>query len=66
VWRRDVLHNYIQEMLLDLQTICQSDWHQDTLEGMAKLYHKGNSNYTTVIRRILNVEQLHQMFIDSI
>ena len=65
VWYRDALANYVREMLLDSRTISRPYLQRDTLETLVKGHLKGNRNYTTAIHKVLTLEHLHRLFIDS-
>jgi asparagine synthase (glutamine-hydrolysing) len=66
VWYRDALGNYIREMLLDSRTLSRPYLQRDVLERLVKEHLKGNRNHTTTIHKILTLEHLHRLFIDTI
>ena len=64
-WYRDALASYVREILLDSRTLSRPYLRRDTLEGLVKGHLKGNRNFTTTIHKILTLEHLHRLFIDS-
>src|SRR5271157_197257 len=64
VWYRDLLANYVREMLLDSRTLSRSYLDPKALEVVVLRHLKGDRNYTTEIHRILSLELLHRLFID--
>jgi asparagine synthase (glutamine-hydrolysing) len=65
VWYRDALSKYVQEILLDPQTLSRPYIERTALETMVRAHIKGNRNYTTVIHKMLTVELLHRLFLDT-
>jgi asparagine synthase (glutamine-hydrolysing) len=65
VWYRDALANYVREMLLDSRTLSRPYLQRDTLEKLVQGHLKGDRNYTTAIHKILTLEHLHRLFLDS-
>jgi asparagine synthase (glutamine-hydrolysing) len=66
VWYRDALAGYVREMLLDSRTLSRPYLQRGILEGVVKEHLKGNRNYTTAIHKVLTLEHMHRLFIDSI
>ncbi len=66
VWYRDVLSDYVREMLLDPRTLSRPYLKPKTLESMLHGHLKGNRNYTTVIHTLLTLELIHRRFVDSV
>ena len=66
IWYRDALGSYIREMLLDPRTLARPYLQRDTLEGIVREHLAGRRNYTTAIHKILTLEHLHRLFVDSI
>ena len=64
VWYRDLLANYVREMLLDSRTLSRPYWQKNNLEAMVQHHIKGDRNYTNEIHRILSLELLHRLFLD--
>jgi len=65
VWYRDALGNYIREMLLDPRSLSRPYLRRDALERIVEEHLKGTRNYTTVIHKLLTLEHIHRLFIDS-
>ena len=65
VWYRDALANYIREMLLDSRTLSRPYLQRDAVEKMVNAHTNGDRNYTTAIHKILTLEHLHRLFLDS-
>jgi asparagine synthase (glutamine-hydrolysing) len=63
-WYRDVLGNYVREMLLDPRTLSRPYLNRRILEEIVKGHLKGDRNYTSAIHKILTLEHLHRLFID--
>ena len=65
VWYRDVLRNYVREMLLDPRTLSRPYLQRDVLELAVKQHTEGTHNHTTTIHKLLTLEHFHRLFIDS-
>jgi asparagine synthase (glutamine-hydrolysing) len=65
IWYRDTLANYVQEMLLDPSTLARPYLERSGVEAIVRGHLKGNRNYTTEIHRLLSLELLHRIFLDS-
>jgi asparagine synthase (glutamine-hydrolysing) len=65
VWYRDALSGYIKAMLLDPRTLSRPYLERKAIEPMVQGHLKGNRNYTSDIHRILTLEILHRLFLDS-
>ena len=65
VWYRDALANYVREMLLDSRALSRPYIERKTLESIVRGHLKGDRNYTTAIHKLLTVEHLHRLFIDT-
>jgi len=65
VWYRDALSKYVREMLLDPLTLSRPYVERATLEGMVNGHLKKGENHTGAIHKILSLELLHRLFIDS-
>ncbi len=66
VWYRDVLSSYVREMLLDSKTLSRAYLRRDVVETLVKEHIEGRGNYTTAIHKLLTLEHLHRLFVDSI
>jgi asparagine synthase (glutamine-hydrolysing) len=65
VWYRDALAGYIQEMLLDPRSLSRPYIERKGVEAMVRGHLKGNRNYTTELHKVLTLELLHRLFLDS-
>jgi asparagine synthase (glutamine-hydrolysing) len=65
VWYRDILAGYLREMLLDSRTLSRPYWQKNDLEAMIQHHIKGDRNYTNEIHRVLSLELVHRLFLDS-
>ena len=64
VWYRDALSEYVQQMLLDPQTLSRPYIERQGLEAIVDGHLKGGRNYTMEIHKLLTLELLHRLFID--
>ena len=65
VWYRDALAGYLQEVLLDPRTLSRPYLERNKLEAVVRSHIKGDRNYTTEIHKVLTLELLHRLFLDS-
>ncbi len=65
IWYRDALAKYVREILLDPRTLSRPYLHRPTLEAVVRGHLQGNRNYTTSIHKVLTLELLHRLFLDS-
>lgn len=65
VWYRDALSKYVREILLDQRTLSRPYLQRNALETIVRSHLKGDRNYTTAIHKVLTLEWLHRLFIDS-
>jgi len=65
VWYRDALSKYVQEMLLDRQTLSRPFLQGKTVEKLVHGHLKGNQNYTAEIHKMLTLELLHRLLLDA-
>ncbi len=65
VWYRDQLSEYVRQMLLDPLTLSRPYLQKKTLETLVGEHVKGSRNYTTTIHKLLTLELLHRLFLDS-
>ncbi len=65
VWYRDALSKYVREMLLDSRTISRSYIERAGLEAVVAGHLRGDRNYTNEIHKLLTLELIHRLFIDS-
>ena len=64
VWYRDVLAQYVREMLLDPLTLSRPYLEPKSLETIVSGHLRGDRNYTTAIHKTLTLELLHRLFFD--
>jgi asparagine synthase (glutamine-hydrolysing) len=65
VWYRDILANYVKEMLLDSRTLSRPYLERKGVEAIVHGHLKGGRNYTTEIHRLLSLELLQRLFVDA-
>lgn len=65
VWYRDPLSAYVREMLLDERTLSRPYLNRKMVETVVAGHLKGNRNYTTEIHKLLTLELIHRLFVDS-
>jgi len=65
VWYRDQLSQYVREMLLDDRTLSRPYLERQCLERLVRGHLKGDRNYTGAIHKVLTLELLHRLFLDS-
>ena len=63
-WYRDVLANYVREMLLDSRTLSRPYLNRNVVEDVVKGHLDGTRNFTTTIHKLLTLEHFHRLFID--
>ena len=65
VWYRDQLAGYVREILLDQRSLARPYVNAATVQKIVHGHLKGNRNYTTDIHRLMTLELMHRLFIDS-
>ena len=65
VWYRDQLSNYIQEMLLDPLALSRPHVNRKSVEAAVRGHVRGERNYTTEIHKLLSIELIHRLFLDT-
>jgi asparagine synthase (glutamine-hydrolysing) len=65
VWYRDALAGYVRDMLLDSRSLTRPYIQRKTVERIVAGHLKGKRNYTNELHKILSLELLHRLFIDS-
>lgn len=65
VWYRDALAAYVKEILLDARALSRPHIERRGLESLVKDHVGGNRNYTNEIHKVLTLELLHRLFLDS-
>jgi asparagine synthase (glutamine-hydrolysing) len=65
VWYRDQLANYVREMLLDSRSLARPYVNPEAVRNIVAGHLKGNRNYTTEIHRLLTLELVHRVFLET-
>jgi asparagine synthase (glutamine-hydrolysing) len=65
VWYRDVLAEYVREMLLDPRTLSRPYLQRNSLEAIVRGHLQGGRNHTSEIHKVLTLELIHRLFLDS-
>jgi asparagine synthase (glutamine-hydrolysing) len=65
VWYRDALAAYVREMLLDSKSLSRPYLERKGVEEIVNGHLKGDRNYTTAIHKLLSLELIHRLFLDS-
>lgn len=65
VWYRDVLAQYVREILLDRLTLSRSYINKRQVENIVRGHLRGDRNYTNEIHTLLTLELLHRLFVDA-
>ena len=65
LWYRQSLAGYIREMLLDSRTLSRPYLNRNAVETMVKQHLSGEATCTPAIHKLLNLEYIHRLFIDS-
>ena len=63
VWFRDILRDYVQQMLLDPQTLSRPYLNRHEVEAMVQGHLRGSHNYTSEIHMLLTLELFHRLFL---
>jgi len=65
VWYRDALSEYVRQVLLDPRTLSRPYLERTGVEAVVRDHLRGHRNYTTEIHKLLTLELLHRLFLDS-
>lgn len=65
VWYRDTLSEYVQQILLDPRTLSRPYLRRNGVEAVVRGHLKEGRNYTNEIHKMLTLELIHRLFIDS-
>lgn len=65
VWYRDALSGYVREMLLDPRTLSRPYLERRRVESLVQGHLRGDRNYTVELHKLLTLEIIHRLFIDS-
>ena len=64
-WYRDELADYVKSILLDEKSLGRPYLNRKTVEEMVQGHTKGNRNYTTEISKLITLELIHRLLIES-
>lgn len=65
IWYRDILRDYVRQMLLDPSGRTRPYLEPRRLKHVVEGHLKGNRNYTLEIHKLLTLELIHRVFIDA-
>jgi asparagine synthase (glutamine-hydrolysing) len=65
LWYRDQLAGYVRDMLLDPRSLSRPYIDPRTVSAIVTRHLNGTHNYTLEIHRLLTLELVHRLFIDS-
>jgi asparagine synthase (glutamine-hydrolysing) len=65
VWYRDALSGYVKDILLDPRALSRPYIERKRLEAVVRGHLIGDRNYTTELHKVLTLELLHQIFVES-
>jgi asparagine synthase (glutamine-hydrolysing) len=65
VWYRDLLAQYVREILLDRRSVCRPYIEPKGLEAVVQAHIQGSGNYTNQIHQLLTLELLHRIFLEG-
>lgn len=65
VWYRDMLGDYLKQVLLDTRSLSRSFVEPKGIERMVQEHCRGVGNYTSEIHQALSLELIHRLFIDG-
>lgn len=65
IWYRDVLKDFLKEMLLDHRSQSRPYLERDGLKHIVEGHVTGRGNFTTSIHKALSLELIHRHFIDG-
>src|SRR5882724_4938478 len=65
VWYRNALAAYLQEKLLDQRSLSRPYLERRGLEAVVRGHLKGDRNYNTELHKVLSLELVHRLFVDS-
>lgn len=65
VWYRDVLRDYVQDVLLDPRTLARPYVVREGVEKVVCSHLRGVQNHTTALHQLLSLELLNRLFIEG-
>ncbi|MFZ1130819.1 MAG: asparagine synthase-related protein [Terriglobales bacterium] len=64
-WYREALADYVRQMLLDPRTLSRPYLEPNAVQAVVNGHLKGERNYTNEIHKVLTLELIHRLFLDS-
>jgi asparagine synthase (glutamine-hydrolysing) len=64
-WYRDTLSGYVQSILLDPRTLSRPHLQSQKLQALVRNHVNGQGNYTSEIHKLLTLELVSRIFLDS-
>jgi asparagine synthase (glutamine-hydrolysing) len=65
IWYRDVVAQYVRDVLLDPRALSRPYLEKKSVENVVSGHLKGNRNYTSELHKLLTLELVHRLFVDS-
>jgi asparagine synthase (glutamine-hydrolysing) len=65
LWYRQQLAEYVRQMLLDPLTLSRPYLQKKTVETIVEDHLQGTRNYTSAIHKLLTLELIHRLFLDT-
>lgn len=65
IWYRDILCEYVREMLLDHKTLSRPYLNRTAVEHIVRGHLHEGKNFTVEIHKLLTLELLHRLFLDA-
>jgi asparagine synthase (glutamine-hydrolysing) len=65
VWYRDSLSDYVRETLLDSRSLSRPYLERARVKTIVDGHLSGTRNYTTEINKLLTLELIHRLLLDS-
>jgi asparagine synthase (glutamine-hydrolysing) len=65
VWYRDILAEHVRQMLLDSRTLSRPYLMRRRTEEIVEGHLSGRCNYTSAIHKLLTLEYIQRLFVDS-
>jgi asparagine synthase (glutamine-hydrolysing) len=65
LWYRDIIGGYVREMLLDKRSLERPYVEPKQVEAVIRGHLEGGRNYTTELHKLLSLELVHRLFLDS-
>ena len=65
LWYSKQLAEYVRQMLLDPLTLSRPYLQKKTVETIVADHLKGTRNYTSAIHKLLTLELIHRLFLDT-